>query len=207
MSEGVDCVHCDAALIVVAKPAGLLAVPGRGPEGLDNLASRVQAIWPDALVVHRLDMVTSGLMLFGRGAAMQRSLSMAFAARRVHKRYVAIVDGRLDADAGRIELPLAADWARRPLQVVDALRGKPALTHWRVVERGAAWTRLELEPVTGRSHQLRLHLQAIGHPIRGDALYGALPPRGPRLLLHASWIALAHPASGAAIEFTRRPPF
>ncbi len=164
--------HLDAHLIAVDKPAGLLAVPGRTEP--DCLAARVQAVWPDALVVHRLDMVTSGLMLFARGATAQRRLGDAFAQRRVHKRYVAIACGLPDADAGEIDLPLAADWPRRPLQRVDHEHGRQSLTRWRVLARDTAGsrTRVLLEPVSGRSHQLRVHLQAIGHPIVGDALYG-----------------------------------
>ena len=167
----VDVLHLDDALIVVDKPAGVLAVPGRGEAGRDNLAVRVQAQFANALVVHRLDMATSGVMLFARGAVAQRQLSMAFASGEVAKQYVAIVEGRLQGDSGVIDAPLAADWPHRPRQVVDFERGKPSLTHWRVLERAADSTRLLLEPATGRTHQLRVHLQWLGHPIRGDALY------------------------------------
>ncbi|MBI3156333.1 MAG: RluA family pseudouridine synthase [Burkholderiales bacterium] len=197
--------HLDAELIAVDKPAGLLAVPGRTEP--DCLAARVQAAWPDALVVHRLDMATSGLMLFARGAVAQRRLGDAFAARRVHKRYVAIACGVLDGDAGTIDLPLAADWPRRPLQRVDHGRGRPSLTRWRVLARDAraGTTRLLLEPLTGRTHQLRVHLQAIGHPIVGDTLYGGAP--APRLLLHAAQLALPHPADGRELVLDSTPPF
>jgi len=201
----------DDSLLVVDKPSGLLAVPGRGEQGLDNQATRVQAAWPDALVVHRLDMSTSGLMLFARGQAMQRSLSHAFAQRQVHKRYVAVVDGQVGADEGEIDLPLLADWPNRPRQKVDRAGGKPALTRWRVIGRDAATgtTRVALEPVTGRSHQLRVHLLAIGHPIVGDALYA--PPqalaKAPRLLLHAQSLALSHPGDGRALRFDSPVPF
>ena len=203
--------HADDSLIVVDKPEGLLAVPGRGADKQDCLATQVQTRWPDALVVHRLDMSTSGLMLLARGEASQRALSMAFEARRVHKRYVAIVDGIMVDDVGIIELPLAADWPRRPLQKVDHVAGKPALTRWRVLARNTPLqqTRLELEPVTGRTHQLRVHLQAIGHPIIGDPLYGAASTRAAasRLLLHASRLELAHPVTGATLSFVCTPPF
>lgn len=197
--------HLDPHLIAVDKPAGLLAVPGRTEP--DCLAARVQALWPDALVVHRLDMATSGLMLFARGAAAQRVLGDAFAARRVHKRYVAVVGGRVDADAGEVELPLAADWPRRPLQRIDPEHGRPSLTRWQVLARDAAGhtTRMLLEPVTGRSHQLRVHLQAIGHPIVGDALYGGAPAA--RLMLHAAHLALPHPADGRELRLHSTPPF
>lgn len=199
--------HVDSDVLVVDKPAGLLAVPGRGEAGLRNLAALVQAGHADALVVHRLDMATSGLMLFARGAAAQRTMSIAFAERRVAKRYVAVVEGELAEDAGEIHASLGADWPDRPRQKIDLVRGKPALTRWRVLQRLPGATRVELEPVTGRSHQLRVHLQWLGHPIRGDALYAAQPPNAPRLLLHASELAFAHPASGVAMRFASEPPF
>jgi tRNA pseudouridine32 synthase/23S rRNA pseudouridine746 synthase len=193
--------HVDDALVVAHKPAGLLAVPGRGEAGRDNLAARVQARHADARVVHRLDMATSGLMLFARGAAVQRQLSMAFARGEVAKTYLAVVEGLVDGDDGSIDVPLAADWPNRPRQLVDLQRGKPSLTHWHVLERGADSTRLQLQPVTGRTHQLRVHLQWLGHPIRGDALYAALPLRADRLLLHASRLVFKHPLSGGACAF------
>jgi tRNA pseudouridine32 synthase/23S rRNA pseudouridine746 synthase len=201
----------DAALIVAVKPAGLLSVPGRGEQGRDCLAARVQARWPDARVVHRLDMATSGLMLFGRGAAAQRALSMAFERRQVHKRYVAVVAGLLAEDAGEIDLPLIADWPNRPLQRVDAASGKASLTRWRVLSRddAAGTTRVELEPVTGRSHQLRVHLMAIGHPMLGDEFYAppSVQAAAPRLLLHATRLDLPHPLSGERLRFDDAPPF
>lgn len=199
-------IHIDEHLIVLDKPAGLLAVPGRTEP--DCLAARVIAVWPDARVVHRLDMATSGLFVMARGAAAQRVLSAAFAARRVHKTYVAVVQGLLAEDAGSVDLPLGADWPNRPRQRVDALHGRPALTHYRVLARdtAAGTTRLALEPVTGRSHQLRVHLFALGHPIVGDALYGA-PAAGGRMRLHASALVLPHPAHGGEIRFESSPPF
>lgn len=203
--------YVDAAILVLDKPAGLLAVPGR--QEPDCLSARAQSIWTDALVVHRLDMATSGLMLFARGAAVQRRLSMDFEARRVDKRYVAVVHGLIADDAGQIDLALGADWPRRPRQKVDTVRGKPALTRWRVLARDASagTTRVELEPVTGRTHQLRLHLQAIGHPIVGDALYGDAAlggsPAAPRLWLHAWTLALAHPADGRPLRVESPVPF
>ena len=197
----------DVHFIVADKPAGLLAVPGKGEAGRDNLASRVQALHADAQIVHRLDMATSGLMLLARGAEMQRSLSLAFAERRVHKRYVAVVEGELAQDAGVVDAPLAADWPHRPRQMVNAQSGKPALTHWRVLARHAGCTRLELAPVTGRSHQLRVHLQFIGHPIRGDALYAPEPLQCDRLMLHATALDFAHPATGEPLQFNSDCPF
>jgi len=207
--------HADDSLLVLDKPAGLLSVPGRGPDKQDSLSARVQRHFADALIVHRLDMATSGLLLMARGAAMQRSLSIAFASREVHKRYVAVVVGHMatpDA-SGEIDFPLLADWPRRPLQKVD-LRGKPSLTRWRVLAHehdaaGRPQTRLELEPVTGRSHQLRVHLQALGHAIVGDTLYASaeVQARSPRLLLHASEIVLQHPLTGQALSLGSPPPF
>jgi tRNA pseudouridine32 synthase / 23S rRNA pseudouridine746 synthase len=201
--------YLDDSLIAVDKPAGLLAVPGRGPDKQACLWTQVLAAWPDALVVHRLDMATSGLMLFARGLQMQRRLSQAFAERRVDKQYVAVVDGQLGATQGRIELPLAADWPRRPLQRVDAVAGRPARTDWQLLDQQDTAARLVLQPHTGRTHQLRVHLAAIGHPILGDALYA--PPevqaRAPRLLLHAQSLGLAHPLSGQPLQLHCPPPF
>jgi tRNA pseudouridine32 synthase/23S rRNA pseudouridine746 synthase len=211
MDSAIVIVHADAHCLVVDKPAGLLAVPGRGADKQDCLAARVQATFDDALVVHRLDMATSGLMLFARGAVAQRRLSEAFAQRQVHKRYVAVVQGCVAPAQGEIDLPLIADWPQRPRQKVDRAHGKPSLTRYRVVDSDAAHdrSRVELEPVTGRAHQLRVHLCAIGHPILGDALYA--PPAAlaaaDRLLLHAAALRFAHPASGAAIEVESSVPF
>ncbi len=201
--------HADEGLVVIDKPAGLLAVPGRGEDRRDSAWMRTRALYDDALVVHRLDMATSGLMAFGRGAAAQRALSMAFERRTVEKRYVAIVAGNVEAEQGEIDLPLIVDWPNRPLQHVDHAAGKPSLTRWRVLERTAQRTRLELEPVTGRSHQIRVHLLAIGHPIVGDALYAPPAARdaAPRLLLHACRLTLPHPVSGERVTFVCPAPF
>ncbi len=208
-------VHSDAALLVIDKPSGLLAVPGRGPALQDCVASRVQAQHADARVVHRLDMATSGLMLLARGAAAQRALSTAFARREVDKRYVAWVTGRLPTPPGdgwaEIDLPLGADWPQRPRQQVDLAGGKPSLTRYRVLAHDAqrGCTRVELQPLSGRTHQLRVHLLALGHPILGDALYAppAVLAQAPRLLLHASALSLVHPAHGELIQFHSAPPF
>lgn len=201
--------HLDDALLVVDKPAGLPSVPGRAPGLLDCMASRVQALVPDALVVHRLDMATSGLLVFARHKAVQRALSHAFAQREVSKGYVAVVAGELAHDRGEIDLPLIADWPNRPLQKVDREAGKPSLTQYRVLSRHNGHTRVALSPLTGRSHQLRVHLQALGHPILGDTLYA--PPEvvalSPRLLLHASALAFRHPVTGEAMRFESPVPF
>ena len=207
--------HADDSLLVIDKPSGLLAVPGRGAALQDCAASRAQALYPDALVVHRLDMATSGLMLLARGPAAQRALSIAFARREIDKRYVALVAGLVPLPPGdgwaEIDLPLAADWPQRPRQKVDPVSGKPSLTRYRVLAQDAqhGCTRVELQPMTGRTHQLRVHLLALGQPILGDALYA--PPevqaRSPRLLLHASALSLAHPAGGERLHFHSAPPF
>jgi tRNA pseudouridine32 synthase/23S rRNA pseudouridine746 synthase len=202
--------HVDDDCIVVDKPSGLLSVPGRGAHLQDCMATRVRSLFGDALVVHRLDMATSGLMLFARGIEVQRRLSRAFAQREVHKRYVAVVHGHVDAAQGEIDLPLIADWPNRPLQKVDHEHGKPSLTRWRAIgAEEADRTRLELEPVTGRAHQLRVHLLAIGHPIVGDALYA--PPEvlagADRLLLHAAQLRFAHPVGGEPIVIESHVPF
>ena len=217
LATGFKLVYADDSLLVADKPPGLLAVPGRGEDKQDCLSSRVQARHPEALVVHRLDMATSGLMLLTRSRAVQRTLSLAFAAREVHKRYEAVVQGRLamppQAEGGWavIDLPIALDWSARPLRVIDALLGKPSTTRWQVVAYDPVTdtTRLLLEPVTGRSHQLRVHLQALGHPILGDALYAPteIQAAAPRLLLHAQQLRLMHPVTGAAMQFVAETPF
>lgn len=211
LPDALAVVHDDAACVVVVKPAGLLSVPGRGEHQQDCLSSRVQSLFGDGLVVHRLDMATSGLMLFARGAAAQRTLSIAFAAREVHKRYVAVVEGLIEHDSGEINLPLMADWPNRPKQKADREHGKPSLTRYRVLARDAITrtTRVELEPVTGRAHQLRVHLLSLGHPILGDALYAPLEvqARAERLMLHASALCFAHPVSGTPMAFESAAPF
>ena len=224
----VQAVYADADLLVLAKPAGLLCVPGRGPDKQDCLSARAQQHWPGALVVHRLDQATSGLVLMARHVNAQRQLSHAFAERQVHKRYVAVVYGRLQGEDGApspldgnggdgvhawhdIHLPIAADWARRPLRVVDHASGKPSHTRWRAVgyDTAAQTTRIELEPVTGRTHQLRVHLAALGHAILGDALYAsaAVQALSPRLLLHACRLAFRHPVSGETMCLELPPDF
>jgi tRNA pseudouridine32 synthase / 23S rRNA pseudouridine746 synthase len=213
VGAGFEAAHVDAAFVVAIKRAGLLSVPGLGEAGHDCLAARVQLAFSDALVVHRLDMATSGLMLFARGAQVQRQLSIAFAQREVHKRYIAIVHGRVEPAQGEIDLPLAADWPNRPRQKIDAEHGKPSLTRYRVIEVDSTQerSRLELEPVTGRAHQLRVHLLAIGHPIVGDALYATGDAHQhdgvDRLMLHASSLRFAHPVTGEPLQFDSPVPF
>jgi tRNA pseudouridine32 synthase/23S rRNA pseudouridine746 synthase len=201
--------HLDPHCVAVDKPCDLLAVPGRGDDKQDCLWSRLRVEVDDALVVHRLDMATSGVMVFARGAVAQRWLSAAFEQRRVAKRYEAIVAGLVAGTGGTIDLPLAADWPNRPRQQVDRDRGRPSLTRWLVLARDerAGTTRLALEPVTGRSHQLRVHCAAIGHPIVGDTLYGVQGHEGPRLLLHAVAITLPHPHDDRPLHVECAAPF
>jgi tRNA pseudouridine32 synthase/23S rRNA pseudouridine746 synthase len=213
-SGGLTVVYADNAMLVLDKPAGLLSVPGRGADKQDCLSLRVQRRYPDALVVHRLDMATSGLMLMARGIAAQRLLSQAFADRTVKKRYVAIVDGLLaasDSNWGVINLPIMLDWANRPRRVIEHQLGKPSVTHWRVLSHDEVdkISRVELEPVTGRSHQLRVHLLALGHAILGDALYGTqrIQAMANRLLLHASALELNHPVTTQPIRFVSAASF
>ncbi len=201
--------YSDDHLIVANKPSGLLSVPGRGVDKQDCLSSRIQSGFPDALSVHRLDMETSGLIVMARGKAAHRALSISFERRQVEKRYVAVVAGSVRDESGEIDLPLICDWPNRPRQIVDHARGKPSLTRFRRLEVTAARTRLALYPETGRSHQLRVHLAAIGHPILGDALY-ADPDAfsaAPRLLLHADWLEFCHPGNGERVEYQCPPPF
>ena len=201
---GIQTIYADDSLLVLNKPPGLLSVPGRGEDKQDCLSRRVQQHYPDALVVHRLDMATSGLMLMARGPAMQRALGKLFETRAIQKRYVAVVDGHLNnsPDWQLIDLPIAVDWPNRPLRIIDAINGQPSQTRWRALlfDERTNSTRVELEPLTGRSHQLRVHLQALGHPILGDALYAppAAQAKAPRLLLHACALAFRHPAASAA---------
>ncbi|CAL4867072.1 Dual-specificity RNA pseudouridine synthase RluA [Asticcacaulis sp. MM231] len=206
MSESV--IFVDDHMLVAEKPAGLLSVPGRLPQHKDCLITRLQSLYPDVLTVHRLDMATSGLMVFARGPEVHRTLSKAFADRQVDKRYIAVVAGDLSAD-GEVDLPLIKDWPNRPRQMVDHATGKPSLTRYRILGRAEGTTRIELEPVTGRTHQLRVHMMAIGHPILGDDFYA--PPEiealSPRLLLHAEHLSLPHPVSGARIDFHSAAPF
>ncbi|MGC4061474.1 MAG: RluA family pseudouridine synthase [Aquabacterium sp.] len=208
---GLDIVHLDAHLIVVNKPSGLLSVPGRGDGRDDCLISRAQQRFPDAMIVHRLDMATSGLLVLARGQEMQSRLSQLFQHREVDKRYVAIVHGLMQADAGEIDLPLITDWPNRPMQRVCHEHGKASQTRFAVLARDAqlGQTRVELEPVTGRSHQLRVHMLSLGHVIVGDPLYGdqAMQSRYPRLMLHASQLTLPHPMTGERLVWLSPPAF
>ncbi|MDO9238029.1 MAG: RluA family pseudouridine synthase [Aquabacterium sp.] len=212
---GLDVVYLDEAMVVVCKPPSLLSVPGRGEGRQDCMISRVCQRYADALTVHRLDMATSGLLVLARGPVMQRVLSTSFQDRRVDKRYVALLHGVLSCDEGEVNLPLITDWPNRPMQMVCHERGKPSRTRYQVQDRvtigdgQAGQTRVALEPITGRSHQLRVHMLAMGHPIVGDPLYGdqGLQASFPRLMLHASQLDLPHPISGELISLRSPSPF
>ena len=199
--------HLDEDLIVVDKAAGLLSVPGR--ELPDSLQSRLKALHPESLLVHRLDMATSGVMVFARNKAAQRHLGLQFERRHTSKTYIARVAGSVAGESGRINLPLIADWPNRPRQMVSFEHGKPSLTDWEVLERGESFTRLALHPITGRSHQLRVHCWAMGHPILGDRIYALdeVFEAAPQLQLHAHKLGLRHPKDGTPVTFESDCPF
>ena len=212
MAPGLPILYADEHLLVFDKPAGLLSVPGKGVEHQDCLSARAQAQWPDALVVHRLDMATSGVIAMARGLPAQRALSAAFEHRHTAKHYVALVHGHLGTpgESGRIDWPLLVDWLNRPRSRVSFQGGKPSETRWTVSHTPSplpGTTRVELDPVTGRSHQLRVHLMALGHPIVGDPLYGPQPPQASRLMLHAERLALSHPTQHQTMAFVAPSPF
>ncbi|MEB3166515.1 MAG: RluA family pseudouridine synthase [Cyanobacteriota bacterium] len=201
-------VHADPALLVVDKPSGLLSQPGLGPDLADAVVPRLHARWGPLQLVHRLDRDTSGLLLLARDAISHRALSRAFAERRVEKRYLADVLGCPAAAAGRIEQPLRRASRRPPRYRVDPA-GRPSCTDWWLLECHAGWSRLELRPLTGRSHQLRVHLAWRGHPLLGDPLYGTARSRGlaPRLRLHACGLAFEHPVGGQRLELRSPAPW
>lgn len=207
-SQSFELLHHDDALLVLNKPSGLLSVPGRGEDKQDCLSARVQAEFSDALVVHRLDMATSGLLLMARGLSAQKKLNAAFENRQIQKRYVACVAGHLPMDPQwqTIDLPILVDWPNRPLRTIHP-QGQASVTRWRCIANAIpalkGTSRLELEPLTGRSHQLRVHLQALGHPIAGDRLYAPTDVQAlaPRLLLHACALTFPHPLSGEILTF------
>ena len=207
---GIDLVYHDDSILVVNKPTGLLSVPGRGVDKQDCLSARIQKAFPDALIVHRLDMATSGLMVFARGVEIQRRLSLMFQERKVEKRYVAVVKGKLEVDTGEINLPIITDWPNRPKQKVDTIIGKHSLTRYRLLihDIDRHTSRIELEPITGRTHQLRIHMAAIGHPILGDKLYGgATSDNAERLLLHARSLKFMHPLDENPMSWICDSPF
>ena len=200
--------HRDAMLLVVDKPPGLLSVPGKAAGASDCLIARLHRMDGATRLVHRLDRDTSGVMVFARCARAQRHLGRQFERRYVEKRYVARVAGRLEG-AGEVDLPLCADWPNRPRQRVSHAQGRPALTRWEVLGHDGASTRVALTPLTGRAHQLRVHMAELGHPILGDPLYGPVyaGPQAERLMLHAERLAFRHPDGGAPVAFARPAPF
>ncbi|WP_236171518.1 RluA family pseudouridine synthase [Pseudomonas pseudonitroreducens] len=206
----IEFVHEDAALLVVNKPTLLLSVPGRADDNKDCLITRLQENgYPEARIVHRLDWETSGLIVLARDADSHRELSRQFHDRETEKAYTALCWGEPELDSGRIEAPLRYDPPTKPRHVVDFEQGRNALTFWRVMERHGNWSRVELTPITGRSHQLRVHMLSIGHPLLGDRLYAegeALQLRD-RLCLHASMLALTHPQTGERLRFESPAPF
>ena len=198
----------DDLILVLDKPAGLLSVPGKLAGREDCLISRLQAARWDALLVHRLDCDTSGVMIFARTKAAQGFLGQEFEKRRAKKTYVARVWGEMAEEAGHVNLPLGADWPNRPRQMVSQEHGRPAQTDWQVIARAPGETRVRLAPLTGRSHQLRVHMAELGHPILGDPIYATGAARNfPRLMLHAETLGLHHPATGDWVEFSAPCPF
>jgi len=206
-----DIVYEDDNLLLVNKPSGLLSVPGRGDDKQDCLISRIMTDYSDALIVHRLDMDTSGLILLARNKDCQRMLSYLFQQRKINKTYTAVVDGIIKKDYGEINLPLITDWPNRPKQKVDLQHGKASVTHYNVVERNIEQNccRVKLTPVTGRSHQLRVHMQALEHAILGDNLYAnkTALKKSPRLLLHSNFLEFIHPVTDALVSCHSDTPF
>lgn len=206
--DGPEVIHADHEILVVAKPAGLLSVPGRGEDKADCAIERLRGAFPTILLVHRLDQDTSGVMVFALTPHAQRHLSKQFEDRRARKIYVARVAGRLEPKTGTVDLPLIVDWPNRPRQKVDHLGGRPAKTDWRVLRATDDETRVRLFPLTGRSHQLRVHMAETGHPILGDPLYAAGEAADhPRLMLHAESLRLNHPDTGIGRTFAAPAPF
>jgi tRNA pseudouridine32 synthase / 23S rRNA pseudouridine746 synthase len=198
----------DHELLFLDKPAGLLSVPGRGPHLADCLIARVQAVFPEALLVHRLDMDTSGVIVFARSPMAQRHLGLQFEKRQTRKQYVARVWGRVAEKNGLIDLPLTVDWPNRPRQMVCHETGRAAQTDWALIRHEDTGSRLRLSPATGRSHQLRVHMLAMGHPILGDPFYAKGAARDfPRLMLHARELRLRHPDGGRGLTITAPVPF
>jgi tRNA pseudouridine32 synthase/23S rRNA pseudouridine746 synthase len=208
--SGLEIIYRDTCLLAVSKPSGLLSVPGRGEDKMDSMATRVQAEYPKALVAHRLDRDTSGLLIFPLGAKMHRQISLMFEKREMDKSYVAVVMGRLQPEQGLVDLPLMVDWPNRPRHIVNTEQGKPAQTRYRLLSYDATTdtSRVALEPITGRTHQLRVHMQSLGHPIVGDTLYGGnADGLAPRLLLHALTLDFTHPVTGKKINLIAPLPF
>ena len=211
MPDTIPILYQDDAILVVNKPSGLLTVPGRGPEKQDCLIKRLLQPYPNARIVHRLDQATSGLVIIALSHAAQKSMGRRFEERKIEKSYVAVVHGLISQASGEVDLPLICDWPNRPRQIVDHENGKSALTRYEVLESNQEKqrTRVALFPFTGRSHQLRVHMQALGHVILGDQLYATGPAlaASERLLLHATSLSFLHPISEQALEIHSPPPF
>ena len=206
--DPLDIVYLDHELLAVNKPSGLLSVPGRGPLLADCLITRIQADYPSALLVHRLDRDTSGVMVFALSAHAQRHLGLQFEKRQSQKTYVARVMGQVECDEGIIDLPIIVDWPNRPKQKICHDTGRSAVTQWQVINRDIKETRLKLKPQTGRSHQLRIHMMEFGHPILGNPFYGTPESQTvSRLMLHSHRLRLRHPDGGELIEFRAKIPF
>ena len=200
--------HLDDDILVADKPSGLLSVPGRGGDRADCLIARLKALHPEVRLVHRLDLDTSGVIVFALTPQAQAHLGRQFEDRKTQKRYIALVAGHPTEPKGRVDLPLIVDWPNRPRQMVDPVNGRAAQTDWRVLRAEGGNTRMALKPLTGRSHQLRVHMLALGHPILGDPLYATGAARDyPRLMLHAEELRLRHPTTGAAMTFRAPVPF
>ncbi|SFO35018.1 ribosomal large subunit pseudouridine synthase A [Roseovarius lutimaris] len=207
-TDPLDVLHDDHEILVVNKPAGLLSVPGKGAHLADCLLARVQDAYPQALLVHRLDRDTSGVMIFALTPHAQRHLGLQFEKRQTKKTYVARIWGKLEQKTGEVVLPLIVDWPNRPLQKVCHETGRAAFTEWRVMRHGTDETRVRLTPRTGRSHQLRVHMLALGHPILGDPLYATGAARDfSRLMLHSEELRIRHPDGGAGVKFRAKVPF
>ncbi len=193
----IQIIYQDEYIVAVNKPQALLSVPGLGPDKQDCLISRLVKLIPEAKVVHRLDCYTSGIMLFAKGIEMQRALSRIFHDRKIQKQYIAVVKQWFDENEGVIKFPMRCDIDNRPLQIVDYEHGKSAITFWQVLQRNDETVRLLLKPVTGRTHQLRVHCAAMGYPIIGDGLYGDANDEmeRPRMLLHADNLLFEHPVT------------
>ena len=201
-------IYEDRAILVADKPSGLLSVPGKTEGRADCLETRLRRAYPGTLLVHRLDCDTSGVMVFARNKAAQGFLGQEFEQRRTKKTYVARVFGDLQPDSGQVDLPIGVDWPNRPRQMVDAVNGRSAVTDWVALGRGAGETRVHLFPLTGRSHQLRVHMLSLGHPILGDPIYATGAALAfPRLMLHAETLGLHHPDSGEWVTFSAPCPF
>ncbi|KZN39569.1 ribosomal large subunit pseudouridine synthase A [Pseudoalteromonas luteoviolacea DSM 6061] len=196
-------------MLVINKPSGLLTVPGKDPKHADSAINRINRVYPSAKIVHRLDMATSGVLCLAMHKEAHRFLSIQFQDRLTKKRYVARVHGKLTQSHGSVDLPLICDWPNRPKQKVCHESGKPSLTHYEVIEHEAQATRVSLTPITGRSHQLRVHMQSLGHVILGDRLYaqGEALAAASRLQLHAQMLQICHPISGEMMHFEAPDPF